>query len=314
LRGEARAGETDDEAKGGLDDVVAFLSDNYLYHVNAAADALEHLKRHRMLLDKAIELNVFLAAVRAESNAFERTMEDAKERVENPELVSGLSIKDRYALYGDMTEYALARMRTPFAKGRDAAEGLASVDESDEAGQACRTAVDLAESARVFVEATRDLFKGKPKVERAKRPLGAVVERYLAQTAHYAAASGLSLRKKITTDAAVEIDESRMYQAFWQIARNAAQATPGGGALYVAAKTSEDRAIVSFKDDGFGMSEETRARLFEPFYSYGGGAAGLGVPLARFLVKEAGGEIAVSGAPSEGTLVEFSLPLADDGE
>lgn len=311
LRGEARAGEEDDEAKGGLDDVLGFLSDNYLYHVNAAADVLDRLKRNRVLPDNAIELGVFLAAIRGESNAFERTIEDARNRVENPELVSGLSVKDRYALYGDMTEYVLARMKTAFEKGRGAAKGMAPIDE---AGKACRRAVDLAESARVFVEVARDLFIGKPNVEREIRPLGGVVEGYLAQVADYASASGLSLRKKIATDAKVDIDDSRLYQAFWQIVRNAAQATPGGGALYVAAKTSDDRAVVSFKDDGFGMTEETRARLFEPFFSYGGGAAGLGVPLARFLVKEAGGEIAVSGAPSEGTLVEFSLPLATDGE
>ena len=63
-------------------------------------------------------------------------------------------------------------------------------------------------------------------------------------------------------------------------------------------------------DDGHGMSEETRFRMFEPFFSTKFQGRGLGLAAVDGLVRGHGGAIAVQTAVGTGTRVRVLLPAA----
>jgi PAS domain S-box-containing protein len=108
--------------------------------------------------------------------------------------------------------------------------------------------------------------------------------------------------------------ELRLVQVFVNLLLNAAQAIDEGraGANEVAVSLSRDArgwAVVEIADTGPGMTEEIRARAFEPFFTTRSGCGmGLGLSISRSIVTELGGEIAVSSTPGKGCSVRVLLP------
>jgi signal transduction histidine kinase/ActR/RegA family two-component response regulator len=96
----------------------------------------------------------------------------------------------------------------------------------------------------------------------------------------------------------VRADESSLVQVLVNLLVNGAQAIPQGTAsarLEVRARAEGATVTIEVIDDGAGMSEETRRRLFEPFYTTKalGDGTGLGLPVSRGLVRSMGGELYV---------------------
>ena len=62
-------------------------------------------------------------------------------------------------------------------------------------------------------------------------------------------------------------------------------------------------------DNGPGIPEDIRERIFDPLFSTKSFGVGLGLPLVRQIVEQHGGEITVDTALGEGTTTTLSLPL-----
>ncbi len=106
------------------------------------------------------------------------------------------------------------------------------------------------------------------------------------------------------------VDKERMDRALWNIAANACQAMPEGGMVRIRVHGSDDAVTLSIEDEGGGIPEEVRHRIFEPFFSHGKAEGiGLGMLIARKIVEEHGGSIAVDSEEGVGTVVRFELPL-----
>jgi signal transduction histidine kinase len=70
-----------------------------------------------------------------------------------------------------------------------------------------------------------------------------------------------------------------------------------------------EHVIVDIQDDGVGMTRETRAKIFDLFYSSKGRAGtGLGLFITRQVVGQHGGRIEVESSPGEGSLFRIVLP------
>ena len=62
-------------------------------------------------------------------------------------------------------------------------------------------------------------------------------------------------------------------------------------------------------DTGCGMDEETRAKVFEAFFSTKRGGSGLGLPTTRRIIEGHGGQISLQSEPGRGTQVTITLPV-----
>lgn len=106
------------------------------------------------------------------------------------------------------------------------------------------------------------------------------------------------------------VDKERMDRALWNVAANACQAMPEGGVVRIRVLRRDDTVTLSIQDEGSGIPEHVRHRIFEPFFSHGKAEGiGLGMLIARKIVEEHGGAIAVESEEGVGTVVRFELPL-----
>ncbi len=105
-------------------------------------------------------------------------------------------------------------------------------------------------------------------------------------------------------------DEGQLQQVFLNILNNALDAVGEGGRVVIRTEIREDDSLViSFEDNGSGMSEETLKHIFEPFFStkkkYG---TGLGLSITYGIVKQLGGTIEVESEERVGTTFRVCLP------
>lgn len=105
-------------------------------------------------------------------------------------------------------------------------------------------------------------------------------------------------------------NSTRLSQVFVNILLNAAHAIPENGTVEVRTWAEAGTVNVSIKDDGVGMDADTRALMFEPFFTTRDEpeGKGLGLAVARETVREFGGSVHVGTAPGAGTKVTISLP------
>jgi PAS domain S-box-containing protein len=120
-------------------------------------------------------------------------------------------------------------------------------------------------------------------------------------------------------------DSDQLAQVLLNLSVNARDAMPEGGALEIATGnvqlTSPARALdlpagryvtLVVRDRGCGMSEEVRARIFEPFFSTKESGTGLGLATVYGIVRQAGGAIQVDTRVGQGTTFTVYLPVAED--
>jgi signal transduction histidine kinase len=95
-------------------------------------------------------------------------------------------------------------------------------------------------------------------------------------------------------------DEEKIQRVFHNLARNAAEAIgEAGGVCRLEVDRSENgNLVLTFSDDGPGVSEEIRGRLFESFTTHGKQAGtGLGLAIVRSIVEDHGGSVSVDSEP-----------------
>lgn len=106
-------------------------------------------------------------------------------------------------------------------------------------------------------------------------------------------------------------DPFAIEQVFRNILENAVSVVPDGGQIRIgctAAEVDGRPAIrVTFRDDGPGMSDEQRQRIFEPFYTTKTKGTGLGMAIARRIVQSHGGLIEAENA-ARGAEIAVTLP------
>jgi len=108
----------------------------------------------------------------------------------------------------------------------------------------------------------------------------------------------------------LDSEKNKLKQVFLNLLKNAAEAMPGGGDLFIQTRfhPSEPRRVeASVRDEGSGIAEEVRSRLFEPFVSTKA-QEGLGLSIAYGFVRELGGNISYE-TGSGGTTFRVQLPL-----
>lgn len=79
----------------------------------------------------------------------------------------------------------------------------------------------------------------------------------------------------------------------------------------------DGQVVVSVRDNGVGMSADVLARAADPFFTTRapGPHVGLGLTIAQAIVRRHGGDIVLRSVESEGSTVEFTLPVRrPDGE
>ncbi|MCP3739259.1 ATP-binding protein [Rossellomorea sp. BNER] len=108
----------------------------------------------------------------------------------------------------------------------------------------------------------------------------------------------------------IRCDENQLKQVFINLIKNAIEAMPHGGNIYITAKNKNGCAELSFRDEGVGMNKKTLKKLGEPFYTTKDKGTGLGLTVCLRILKDHHGSINVESDEGIGTDFQIAIPLA----
>jgi signal transduction histidine kinase len=109
-------------------------------------------------------------------------------------------------------------------------------------------------------------------------------------------------------DGVVIIDRDQFSQALWALLQNGAEAAIAAAStpqVRLSAKL-DDRLSLCIADNGPGVPDEGRARIFRPFYTTKTEGSGIGLSLARQIARAHGGDLSL--LPGKDTVFELALP------
>jgi two-component system sensor histidine kinase PilS (NtrC family) len=141
----------------------------------------------------------------------------------------------------------------------------------------------------------------------------------------------VSLGVRVPEGLAAWVDAAQLRQVLWNLALNAVQAMPKGGALRLEARAvvpepQEARAEgrndleapgkgqveISVSDSGSGMAPEVLDRILDPFFTTKSGGSGLGLATVHRIVEANHGTLRVESAPGRGSTFRIRLPAAGE--
>jgi PAS domain S-box-containing protein len=147
-------------------------------------------------------------------------------------------------------------------------------------------------------------------------PIGELVSSTLETLSPLADAEGVDVHEGIGDDLPdVDADAGRMIQVLSNLLGNAIKYTPRGGRVTVSAARDGDDVKVTITDTGVGIAAEELPRVFDRFWQSrrtNRSGAGLGLTIARGIIRGHGGRIWMESTPGEGTTVHFTVPIAGD--
>ncbi|MGH2936342.1 MAG: hybrid sensor histidine kinase/response regulator [Gaiellaceae bacterium] len=112
----------------------------------------------------------------------------------------------------------------------------------------------------------------------------------------------------------VHADRGQLEQVIVNLAINARDAMPAGGAVTLEVAADADAALLRLSDEGTGIDAEVMPHIFEPFFTTKGEAGtGLGLATVHGIVAQSGGQITVGDNAGGGSTFTVSLPLASEG-
>jgi len=112
---------------------------------------------------------------------------------------------------------------------------------------------------------------------------------------------------------AVKCDPLALQNAVLNLLFNARDAMPNGGAISVRAEQLDAGEGVELRvtDSGVGMKPDTIVRAFDPFFTTkSDGLGGIGLPMVKRFVQEAGGRVLIESEYGVGTTVRLQLPAS----
>jgi len=142
------------------------------------------------------------------------------------------------------------------------------------------------------------------------------LEEALELTRPLARPRGIELRSEVPRGVRVNADAQRLRQVLLNVLSNGVKYNRDGGVLRCALEAGNGGCcVLRIEDSGPGLSREQLARLFQPFErlgleSSGIEGSGLGLIIARQLMREMRGNLRINSRPGDGTQVRLDLPLA----
>ena len=215
-------------------------------------------------------------------------------------------------------------LRTPLTNVRSYAETIREAgDELSRETENDFLDVVISETDRM-TNIVRDLLtlsrldSGRSEMNMARFPFGAAIDAVLRSIELEARRHHHELTRSYPDSLPIIVgDRGRLEQVMLNVLGNAVKYTPDGGHIHVTAgeNSTGDKVWMEVADDGIGIPEADRSRIFERFYrvdkarSRESGGTGLGLSIATEIVQRHNGTLSLVDREGPGTTVRLELPI-----
>lgn len=174
--------------------------------------------------------------------------------------------------------------------------------EQEQASVICKTANSLSQSLTEIVQCA-----SSEKLQIASQDLRSLVLKTLEDFHSWITEKQLQIHCSNDT-VVLKLDPLQIKQAFSNLLSNAIHFSPQGAKIFIDWQEQQDDVVLTFTDEGPGLSSEDLQKLFKPFYTRRTGGTGLGLAIAKKIVLDHGGKLCAKNAPNKGAEFAISLP------
>lgn len=146
--------------------------------------------------------------------------------------------------------------------------------------------------------------------------VNACIEEALSLLRNQISIQGVAVEKRLGRLPVVRADFGQLRQAFVNVALNACEAMPKGGALAVASRVVQGAKMVEVEltDTGVGIPADHLPKILDPFFTTKEKGTGLGLSVVYGIVERHGGALDIRSQVGKGTTVLIRLPLSSVSE
>jgi two-component system NtrC family sensor kinase len=227
-----------------------------------------------------------------------------------------LIASDRLAFLGQLVAGVAHEVSNPLAGIAGCAEALASLAMKSDGESARLEARQFRDLIRTEVarceRIVRFLLDSARPDHRASADVAAIVSTALRLLERHPAFARIKVQSSLPARLpAVRIDADSLKQVVMALAMNAGKAMPGGGTLTFRSRRGRGQVTLEVADTGVGVPEAVRPRIFEPYFTTDPGkGVGLGLAIARSLVRNRGGDLLYRPRPKGSSFRVILRPAA----
>ena len=230
------------------------------------------------------------------------------------ELEERLNRRDRLAALGEMAAGVAHEIRNPLGGIELYASSLGrKFPEGSQERSTCKKIMAAAASLNRIVTDMLTFTRGRqPRLRPAS--LLQVARQGLELAARELEERGIRAELDIEDESRRRrLDPDQMAQAALNVILNAAQAIGAGGTIRISSSEAQmpgggKSLRLSFADDGPGIPDDAKGKIFDPFFTLRQDGTGLGLAIVHKIVHDHGGAITVEDNKPRGTVVTFVLP------
>jgi two-component sensor histidine kinase/putative methionine-R-sulfoxide reductase with GAF domain len=230
--------------------------------------------------------------------------------LENAQLAQQMVDNERLSAVGRMASSILHDIKNPLATLRLYADiirrGSGSQDPMEIADQMIRQI----DRFNAMAEEILDFAHGVSEISIEEIELGQVLDSLVRFIETDLSSHNVTLVRDFRYNGICMLDVDKLARAVYNLTSNAVDAMPEGGRLTLSTEVQDKHLVIGIADNGGGIPEEIRSRLFEPFFTHGKRhGTGLGLSIVKKIMDEHRGRIEVESTVGKGSIFRLFFPL-----
>jgi len=236
-------------------------------------------------------------------------LEQEKEKTQREKtdalLTMAAGVKDKLGPFNDIILEAIRECKTFNQSGNKRIEGIFKRLED-----ALKKALNVNEELEIIAGAGKD--RQAQIIFSLNEAVKVAVQSADRTCREWAESRGIkiALKSYLRSSSLIEGDLKDITDAISHIIANAIEATPDGGEIYVTTEDNNGDAHIYIQDNGAGIPDRFKDRIFDPFFTSKKGAMGLGLSMSFSIVKRHGGDIDFTSRDGEGAIFHIRFPVA----
>ena len=230
----------------------------------------------------------------------------------NSTFIHELMRSERLSTVGSMANTIIHDMKNPMTVIRSCSD-LIRMRDADPRIKDFTTLINKAVDKMLdMTQELLDFARGESSLQMHRIPAAAVLTE-LDSELRSLVPTTVHLVREDDCRAEITVDCGRFARVLLNLAKNAVEAMPKGGILWLTLAEHGGKVVFRVADTGCGIPEDLLPSIFEPFVTRGKSkGTGLGLAIVKSVVESHHGTIAVQSTPGKGTSFEITLPCATD--